>query len=86
MVAAAGRWHIFHVIWRLPTALERDYLRGLTSLRQQLLAWLDAFVQIVDAYGHAPALGGSSRALASRLRARWPAAVGELPFYPAFRQ
>jgi hypothetical protein len=86
LVEAAGRWHIFHVIWRLPTALERDYLRGLTSLRQQLLAWLDAFVQIVDAYGHAPALGGSSRALASRLRARWPAAVGELPFYPAFRQ
>jgi hypothetical protein len=86
LVEAAGRWHIFHVIWRLPTALERDYLRGLTTLRQQLLAWLDAFVHIVDAYGHAPALGDSSRALARRLRARWPAAVAELPFYPAFRQ
>src|SRR5262249_56818183 len=73
LVEAAARWHIFHVIWRLPIALERDYLRGLTSLRQQLLAWLDAFVQVVDIYGHAPALGDSARALAGRLRARWPA-------------
>jgi hypothetical protein len=86
LVEAAARWHIFHVIWRLPTALERDYLRGLTSLRQQMLAWLDAFVQVVDTYGHAPALGASARVLAGRLRAHWPAAVGELPFYPAFRQ
>jgi hypothetical protein len=85
-VEAAARWHIFHVIWRLPTALERDYLRGLTSLRQQLLAWLDAFVQVVDTYGHAPALGESAQALASHLRARWPAEVGVLPFYPAFRR
>lgn len=83
---AAARWHIFHVIWRLPTALERDYLRGLTSLRQQLLAWLDAFVQVADTYGHAPALGASARALADHLRARWPAEVGALPFYPAFRR
>jgi hypothetical protein len=85
-VEAAARWHIFHVIWRLPTALERDYPRGLTSLRQQLLAWLDAFVEIVDCHGHAPALGNSARALAGRLRARWPAGVGELPFYPAFQR
>jgi hypothetical protein len=85
-VEAAARWHIFHVVWRLPTALEGDYPRGLTSLRQQLLAWLDAFVQVVDTYGHAPALGASARALAGRLRARWPAEVGELPFYPAFRR
>jgi hypothetical protein len=85
-VEAAARWHIFHVVWRLPTALERDYLRGLSSLRQQMLAWLDAFVQIVDTHGHVPALGAAARALAAHLRARWPAEVGVLPFYPAFRQ
>jgi hypothetical protein len=85
-VEAAARWHIFHVIWRLPTALEGDYLRGLTSLRQQLLAWLDGFVQIVDLYGHTPALGASARALVRHLRAQWPAEVGEFPFYPAFRR
>jgi hypothetical protein len=86
LVAAAARWHIFHVIWRLPAALERDYPRGPSSLRQQLLAWLEAFVEVADRYGHTPALGGSARSLAGRLRAQWPAEVGELPFYPAFRR
>jgi hypothetical protein len=85
LVEAAARWHIFHVIWRLPTALERDYLRGLTSLRQQMLAWLEAFVQIVEMYGHTPVLGDSAGALVGYLRAQWPTEVGELPFYPAFR-
>jgi hypothetical protein len=85
LVEAAARWHIFHVVWRLPTALERDYLRGLTTLRQQMLAWLDAFVEVVDTYGHTPALGDSARLLADRLRALWPAEVAELPLYPAFR-
>jgi hypothetical protein len=85
LVEAAARWHIFHVIWRLPTALERDYVRGLTTLRQQMLAWLDGFGQIVERHGHTVALGGSARDLARRLRAQWPAEVGELPYYPAFR-
>jgi hypothetical protein len=85
LVAAAARWHVFHVIWRLPTGLERDYLRGLTSIRQQLLAWLDAFVEIVDEFGLATALGESARAIGCCLRARWPPATTTLPYYPAFR-
>ncbi len=84
-VEAAARWHIFHVIWRLPTALERDYVRGLTTLRQQMIAWLDAFAEIVDIYGHTPVLGESARELAGRLRSLWLAEVGELPFYSVFR-
>ncbi len=85
LAEAAGRWHIFHMIGRLPTALERDYQRGPTSLRQQFLAWMEAFAAITEAAGHLTALGQAARMLAGRLRGRWPAAVAALPYYPAFR-
>ena len=84
--SAAARWHVFHVVWRVPTALEGDYPRGLSSLRQQVLAWLDAFAEIVAALGHAVALGEAAEALARCLRGRWPAETAELPAYPAFRR
>ena len=86
LAEAAARWHVFHVIWRLPTALERDYLRGITRLRQQLLAWLEEFAGVAEECGHATALGSSARALAARLRAQWLPDVVHLPFYPAFRR
>jgi hypothetical protein len=85
LAEAAGRWHIFHLIGRLPTALGRDYQRGPTSLRQQFLAWLEAFAAISEAAGHLTALGQVARRLAGRLRTRWPAEVAALPYYPAFR-
>jgi hypothetical protein len=86
LVEAAARWHVFHVVWRLPTGLERDFLRGLTTFRQQLLAWLDAFVGVVDEFGWATALGESARAVGRCLRARWPPETRQLPYYPAFRE
>jgi hypothetical protein len=86
LAEAAARWHVFHAIWRLPTALERDYQRGLTRLRQQLLAWLEGFAAVAEECGHATALGASARALAARLCELWPAGVVDLPFYPAFRR
>jgi hypothetical protein len=86
LVEAAARWHVFHVIWRLPTGLERDFLRGLTTFRQQLLAWLDAFVGVVEELGLATALGESARAVGRCLRARWPPETGRLPYYPAFSE
>jgi hypothetical protein len=86
LAEAAARWHVFHVIWRLPTALERDHQRGITRLRQQLLAWLEGFAAVAEECGHATALGASARALAARLREQWPPDVVDLPFYPAFRR
>jgi hypothetical protein len=84
VVLAAARWHIFHVIWRLPTALDRDYQRGRTRLRQQFLAWLDAFVRVVEGDGSMPALEGSARALSARLGTLWAEGTEPLPCYPAF--
>jgi hypothetical protein len=86
LAEAAARWHVFHVIWRLPTALERDHQRGITRLRQQLLAWLEGFAAVAEECGHATALGASARAIAARLREQWPPDVVDLPFYPAFRR
>src|SRR5262245_17089210 len=86
LAEAAARWHVFHVIWRLPTALERDHQRGITRLRQQLLAWLEGFAAVAEECGHATALGASARALTARLREQWPPDVVDLPFYPAFRR
>jgi hypothetical protein len=86
LVEAAGRWHLLHVISRLPTALERDYLRGwTTTLRQQLLGWLDAFADLAERAGDLVALSASARAVVRALRARWGPESLQLPFYPAFR-
>ena len=82
---AAAWWHIFHVIWRLPTALAYDYQRGLTSLRQQMMAWLEAFAVLTEECKHMGALGHSARVLRRRLQALWPRDMAERPYWPAFR-
>ena len=88
MVDAGARWHIFHVLNRLPHALEKDYVRGSddfpTTLRQQLIAWLEAFADLSDEFGYMEALGKSARDVAIYLRSSWPE-LPELPSYPAFQ-
>jgi hypothetical protein len=85
MVAAAARWNILHVVHRLPEALEKDRPRGPSTVRQQVLAWIDAFAGLSEEFGHFPALGQSARDMAARLRALWPPEVHQVPYYPAFR-
>jgi hypothetical protein len=85
MVEAGARWNILHVIHRVPAALSGDYQRGLTTLRQQVVAWLEAFADISDERQQLQALGKSARDAVKRLRALWPAEVCSLPYYPAFR-
>src|SRR5262245_10599584 len=85
LVEAGARWNILHLIHRVPTALSGDYQRGLTTLRQQVVAWLDAFADLSDERQQLQALGKSAREAAQRLRELWPAEVCGLPYYPAFR-
>ena len=85
MAEAGARWHIFHVLHRLPDALGGDRQRGPTSLRQQTIAWIEAFAELSEEVGQMEALGESARRMAERLRELWPAEAGRLPFYPAFR-
>jgi hypothetical protein len=88
LTEAAAHWHIFHTLDRLPNALaitadqpiSQDRLRGPSSLRQQVLAWTQAFADISEESGHLPTLGRSARDLAARLLKLWPAGVDHLPF------
>ncbi len=85
MIEAGARWHIFHVIHRLPDALTKDRQRGLTSLRQQMIAWLTAFADLSEEFCGMSALGTSARRMAEHLSGIWSAEAGDMPYYPAFR-
>src|SRR5205085_271589 len=45
---AAARWHLLHVVHRLPEAVIADRPRGPTSLRQQVVAWVLAFAELTE--------------------------------------
>ena len=85
LVEAGARWNIFHVVHRLPDALEADRQRGPTTLRQQTIAWIEAFAHLSEELGQMTALGKSAREMAATLQQLWPEA-SVLPFYPAFCQ
>jgi hypothetical protein len=84
---AAARWHLFHVTLRLPEALRADVPRGtMTTLRQQFLAWTDAFVKVAMVADCVPNLTRTARQLAIRLRSEWPSEVHSIPYYPVFQR
>jgi hypothetical protein len=85
MVEAGARWHIFHIVHRLPDALIGDRQRGPTTLRQQVIAWITAFAGLSEEFCGARALGASARRMAERLSGIWSAEVSNLPYYPAFK-
>jgi hypothetical protein len=85
MIDAAARWHILHVIHRLPAALAGDRQRGPTTLRQQTVAWIEAYADISAETGLMCSLGTSARSIAERLRQLWRSEETGLPYYPVFR-
>lgn len=86
MMEAGARWHIFHVIHRVPDAVSGDRQRGLTTLRQQTIAWLAAFAELYEELGGMKALGKSARRMLERLSNTWAVDASDLPYYPAFRR
>ena len=86
MVSAGARWHLFHMIERVMPALERDRPRGYTSLRQQCVAWINAFVALSDKFHSCQELGAAAHAVSEKLRLAWAGQVEELPYFPAFRK
>ncbi|HKX31110.1 MAG TPA: hypothetical protein VJ302_25695, partial [Blastocatellia bacterium] len=85
LVNAGARWNIFHLNHRLPEALKSDRPRGPTTLRQQVIAWMEAFAELSEEYSQLKALGQSARTMWKRLHQLWPSEVCQLPYYPAFR-
>ena len=85
MVEAGARWNIFHINHRLPDAIKSDRQRGPTTLRQQVIAWIEAFAELSEEHGQMQALGKSARAMWKRLHDLWLIESRKLPFFPAFR-
>lgn len=86
LALTGARWHLFHVTSRLADAVRRDGARGpMTTLRQQFLAWTDAFVRLARDDGAVPGLVETARRLAVRLRSQWPSDVHSIPYYPVFQ-
>ncbi|MCI0663295.1 MAG: hypothetical protein L0220_19700 [Acidobacteria bacterium] len=85
LAEAGARWNIFHINHRLPEAVKNDRQRGPTTLRQQVIAWIEAFAQLSEEHGQMQVLGRSAREMWKRLHALWPAESCRLPYYPAFR-
>ena len=86
IVEAAARWSVFHMIWRVPDAMKADRPRGGATLRQQVLAWLSAFIETSEEFERFGALGKSAHGVRARLRSRWPVETHSIPLYPAFQR
>lgn len=69
----------------LERSLREDFRWGLSTLRQRILARLEAFITISQEFNQLPGLRDTSNRLLDLLRQRWLNVPG-LPLYPAFRR
>lgn len=83
LVHACAYWMVVTLGWHLIQALTEDQPWGISSLRPRQRLRLDTFMAASETFGHLPALAATARALAGRLRERWPEA--DMPLYPPFR-
>ena len=84
IVAACGAWLFSTLSRHLDSALEADRTWGIATMRQRLVARLEAFVDVVEEFNQFPGLGGIAVRVLEELRERWPG-TEPLPLYPAFR-
>jgi phosphotransferase family enzyme len=84
LVTICGFWLLNTLARHLERALEEDQSWGLASLRQRVLARLEAFVNTSEDFSQLPALRGTASRLLTLLGKRWPEST-QLPLYPAFQ-
>lgn len=85
LVAMCGYWLLKTLEFHIESALKEDQIWGIASLRQRILARLEAFVTTSEEFSHFTAMRGISIRLLDLLRKRWPDLV-PLPVYPAFQR
>jgi Phosphotransferase enzyme family len=68
------------------TTLLDDHRWGISTMWQRTLLRLDILCKLTEDYGHLKGVGETVRAIAQKLRDRWPAEADAMPFYPAFRK
>jgi hypothetical protein len=84
LVTICGFWLLNTLSWQLERSLNEDRKWGISTVRQRVLARLEAFITTSDEFGHLPALRGLSSRLLELLNRRWPE-TAPLPLYPAFQ-
>jgi hypothetical protein len=78
-----GYWLFDTLSWHLEPALAEDQSWGIASLRQRILARLEAFISASETFGHCPAVRAAAGRLLYTLDKRWTE-TESLPLYPAF--
>lgn len=84
LVAMCGFWLLRALAWHLDDALKEDHDWGIASLRQRVLARLDAFALTSEEFSDFPALRATAGRLLELLAKQWTG-VPHLPLYPAFQ-
>jgi hypothetical protein len=85
LVRVCGYWLLTTLVRSLSRASEEDRTWGIATLRQRVVARLEAFRAMSNASDQLPALHDAATRLLDVLRRSWPD-VPALPLYPAFRQ
>ena len=84
LVTICGFWLLSALTWHYEKVLEGDQDWGIASLRQCILARLEAFITTSEQFAHLPAVHGTAGRLLDVLYKRWTD-VSPLPLYPAFQ-
>ncbi len=85
LATACGFWLLSTLSRQLPNAVEADRTWGIATVRQRLLARLEAFIATAEEFGQLPALRGMASRLLEVLHKAWPE-TPPLPLYPAFQR
>jgi thiamine kinase-like enzyme len=85
LVTICGYWLLNTLARHLEDALAKDDEWGIATIRQRLLARLEAFETTAEEFCRFPALRGTVERLHTVLAKRWPE-TPPLPLYPAFRE
>lgn len=83
LVKACGFWLLYTLMRHLEFALRKDLNWGISTIRQRILARLEAFIATAQEFNQLSGLCNTSSQLLDLLRQRW-SNVLDLPFYPAF--
>ena len=84
LVKICGYWLVKTLSWQLEPTLAEDRTWGIASLRQRILARLEAFVTTSEKFGYCPAVCAAAGRMLDTLRKRW-IETDALPLYPAFQ-
>jgi hypothetical protein len=85
IVTACAFWLFSTLSRHLGSALESDRTWGIATMRQRLLARLEAFIRVAEEFNHLPGMRDVADRVHEVLDKLW-AGTDPLPLYPAFRK